>query len=118
MGGGQTFRVLTTHPDKFAYVGLWSAATFRGNPEEFEKQHESFFNGTAQLKESNKLLSISVGDKDFLLNGSKGLWAMLQKHGIRHDLHISGGGHAWINWRHYLNEFAREAVPLRVDVKE
>ena len=30
----------------------------------------------------------------------------LEKHGIKHELHISGGGHTWINWRHYLNELA------------
>ncbi len=28
MGGGQTLRVLVTHPDEFAYVGIWSAGIF------------------------------------------------------------------------------------------
>ena len=27
---------------------------------------------------------------------------LLEKHGIKHEMHISGGGHTWINWRHYL----------------
>ncbi len=106
MGGGQTLRVLTTHPDEFAYVGLWSAATFRGNPEEFEKRNESFLKGADQVNKTVRLLSISVGDKDSLVNGSKALAALLDKHGIAHELHISGGGHTWINWRHYLSEFA------------
>lgn len=30
----------------------------------------------------------------------------LDKHGIKHEVYISGGGHTWINWRHYLSEFA------------
>ena len=30
----------------------------------------------------------------------------LKKRGIEHDLRITGGGHTWINWRHYLNELA------------
>ena len=30
----------------------------------------------------------------------------LEKRGIKHEVHISGGGHTWINWRHYLSEFA------------
>ena len=51
-------------------------------------------------------MSISVGDKDFALNGSKALAEVLEKHGIKHELHISGGGHTWINWRHYLSELA------------
>ena len=106
MGGGQTLRVLVTHPDEFAYVGLWSAATFRGNPEEFEKRNESFWKGADRVNKPVKLLAISVGDKDFLLNGSKSLAALLEKHGITHELHISGGGHTWIDWRHYLSEFA------------
>jgi enterochelin esterase family protein len=31
---------------------------------------------------------------------------VLKKRGIEHDLRITGGGHTWINWRHYLNELA------------
>src|SRR5271157_812374 len=31
MGGAQTLRVVTTHPDEFAYVGVWSAGLFGGN---------------------------------------------------------------------------------------
>ncbi len=53
------------------------------------------------------MFSISVGDKDFTLNGSKALAEVLMKHGIKNQLHISGG-HTWINWRHYLNDL----VPL------
>ena len=54
-----------------------------------------------------RLFSISVGDKDFTLAGSKNLAEMLKKRGIKNDLHISGGGHTWINWRHYLNDYAQ-----------
>jgi enterochelin esterase family protein len=48
----------------------------------------------------------SVGDKDFALAGSKNLSELLSRRGIRNELHMSGGGHTWINWRHYLNEYA------------
>ena len=24
----------------------------------------------------------------------------------KHDLDITGGGHTWVNWRHYLNELS------------
>jgi enterochelin esterase family protein len=47
-----------------------------------------------------------VGKNDFAFKGSKALSEVLTKHGIRNDLHVSGGGHTWINWRHYLNELA------------
>ena len=73
MGGGQTLRVATTKPGEFAYVGVWSAGLFGGNAEEFEKRNESFFKTADQVNKAVKLFSISVGDKDFALNGSKAL---------------------------------------------
>ena len=106
MGGGQTLRVLTTHPDEFAHVAIWSAGLFGGNPADFEKRNSSFFEAADHVNKSVKVLSIIVGDKDFALQGSKSLAALLEKHGIKHELHISGGGHTWINWRHYLSELA------------
>ena len=106
MGGGQTLRVVTTHPDQFDYVAVWSAGLLGGNAEEFEKRNADFLSEADKLNASVKLFSISVGDKDFTLAGSKSLAEVLEKHKIKHEIHISGGGHTWTNWRHYLNEFA------------
>ena len=64
MGGGQTLRVVTTHPDEFAYVGVWSAALFGRNADDFEKRNESFLKNADQVNKTVKLFSISVGDKD------------------------------------------------------
>ncbi len=104
MGGGQTLRVLTANPDQFGQVGIWSAGLFGGNADEFEKRNESFFKAADHVNKTVKLLSVCVGDKDFALEGSKALVGLLDKNGIKHEVHISGGGHTWINWRHYLNE--------------
>jgi enterochelin esterase family protein len=104
MGGAQTLRVLTTRPGEFGYVAIWSAGIFGGNAVDFEERNQAFFDAGKELNGKLKLLSISVGDKDFALNGSKSLAELFKKHGINHDLHISGGGHTWINWRHYLSE--------------
>jgi enterochelin esterase-like enzyme len=106
MGGGQTLRVLTTNPDRFAYVGVWSAGLFGGNAEEWEKRNETFLAATDKVNGAVKRLEIRVGDKDSLAAGSKALAGVLEKRGIKHEVHISGGGHTWINWRHYLGEFA------------
>ena len=108
MGGGQTLRVVTTHPDEFAYVGLWSAGIggFGGNAGNLEKQYAAFLDQAGKINQRVRLFSISVGDKDRLAAGSKNLSELLTKHGIKNELHVSGGGHTWINWRHYLNEFA------------
>ena len=103
MGGGQTLRVLTTHPDQFAYVAVWSAG-IRQNAESFAKQNAAFLDQADKLNKDVKLFSISVGDKDRLVAGSKNLAEVLNKHGLKNELHVSGGGHTWINWRHYLND--------------
>lgn len=105
MGGGQTLRVVTSHPDDFAYVAVWSAGIF-GSADDFEKRNTAYLNDADRVNRLVKLFSISVGDKDFTLNGSKNLSELLNKHGIKNELHLSGGGHTWINWRHYLNELA------------
>jgi enterochelin esterase-like enzyme len=106
MGGGQTLRVLITHPDQFAYVGIWSAGLFGGNAEAFEKQNTTFLDNAEKVNQQVKMLAIRVGSQDFALNGSKALSEVLSKHGIKNDLRLSEGGHTWINWRNYLNEFA------------
>ncbi len=104
MGGGQTMNVVTSHPDKFGYVGVWSAGV--RTPDEFEKRNAAFFDGAEKVNKNIKLLSLRVGDKDFAVEGTKNLDELLTKHSIIHELKMSGGGHTWINWRHYLNEFA------------
>jgi enterochelin esterase-like enzyme len=107
MGGGHTLRTITMQPDQFAFVAIWSAGIGRGNPEEWEKRNGEFLSSATKLNGSIKLLSISVGDQDNLaLTGSKTLAGLFKKHGIEHELNISGGGHTWINWRHYLRDLA------------
>jgi enterochelin esterase-like enzyme len=106
MGGGQTLRVLTTHPKEFAYVGIWSAGLFGGNAEQWEEQNEPFLAAKGEVNQAVKHLEIVVGDQDFALAGSKALDEVFEKRGIKHELRLTGGGHTWINWRHYLNELA------------
>jgi len=106
MGGGQTTRVITTHPDQFAYVAVWSAGVNPQTNADFEKRNAAFLASADKLNKQIKLFSISVGDKDFALAGSKNLAELLKKNSIKHELNISGGGHTWINWRRYLNELA------------
>jgi enterochelin esterase-like enzyme len=107
MGGGQTTRVITSNPDQFAYVGVWSAGVNPQTTAEFEKRAMSFLDSADRINKQIKLLSISVGDKDFALAGSRNLAEVLNKRGIKHELKITGGGHTWINWRRYLHDYAQ-----------
>jgi enterochelin esterase-like enzyme len=106
MGGGQTLRVFTTHPDQFGYVSIWSAGLFGQKPDEFAQRNAEFFKQSAKINDDLKLISICVGDQDFALAGSKSLDQLFTEKGLQHEMHVSRGGHTWINWRHYLNELA------------
>src|SRR5262249_757798 len=65
MGGGQTLAAITTHPDQFGYVGIWSAGIFGSNADEWAKRNAGFLEGAEKVNTNVKLFSISVGDKDF-----------------------------------------------------
>ena len=108
MGGGQTTRVITSNPDQFAYVAVWSAGVNPQTTAEFEKRAITFLESPDKINKQIKLLSITVGDKDFALAGSRNLAEVLNKRGIKHELKITGGGHTWINWRRYLNDYAQQ----------
>jgi len=104
MGGGQTQRVLTSHPEAFAYVAIWSAGVRAEASEAFEKDAAAFLSDPGKINKSIRLLSVRVGDKDFTLAGCRNLSELLVKHKIEHRLQVNTGGHTWINWRLYLSE--------------
>jgi enterochelin esterase family protein len=107
MGGGQTLRVITSNPDKFAYAGVWSSGVNPQTTADFEKRSAAFLDNAEQPNKMLKLFSISVGDKDTgAYANARNLSELLNKRGIKHDLHVSGGAHTWINWRRYLNDYA------------
>jgi enterochelin esterase family protein len=107
MGGGQTLRVVTTSPETFAYVGVWSAGVNPQTTADFEQRSAAFLNSADRVNRLVKLFSISVGDKDFALAGSKNLSELLTRRGVTNRLSVTGGGHTWINWRRYLHELAQ-----------
>ena len=105
MGGGQTQRVLATHPESFGYVATWSAGVNPATTAFFEENSGALLKNPAKVNAAAKVLSLVVGDKDFTLAGTKNLDDILTRHGIKHTLQTTGGGHTWINWRRYLNDY-------------
>jgi enterochelin esterase family protein len=105
MGGMQTLATVTGHPDQFAYVGVWSAGILE-DPADWEKRNATFLDNADKINKTMKLLSISIGDKDFLLDFSRNLTELLKKHGVKHEEKVTGGAHTWIVWRQYLHDFA------------
>jgi enterochelin esterase family protein len=124
MGGMQTLNIAMTDLGKFSYIGVFSSGIFGAAPGKpapsapapsgpaaapqspsWEEQHRAMLDN-ATLKKDLKLLWFATGAEDFLLNTTKASVEMLKKHGFSPVYKETGGGHTWINWREYLNEFA------------
>lgn len=108
MGGGQAQRAISMHPDKFAYVGVWSSGVNPARLPDFETRNAAFLKAAQKVNASIEVYHVTVGDKDFALPAAKALAGVLEKHGIEHKLTITGGGHTWLSWRPYLRDFAQQ----------
>ena len=57
------------------------------------------------LKKGLKLLWFATGKEDGLITTTQATVDLLKKHGFSPVFKETPGGHTWINWRNYLNEF-------------
>lgn len=116
MGGGQTLNIVIPNPGKFAYIGVFSSGIFGiigGGPggaaappgPTWEEQHKDALDN-AEARKGIKLVWFATGKEDFLVGTSRATVEMLKKHGFDVVYNETPGAHTWINWRHYLNEFA------------
>jgi enterochelin esterase-like enzyme len=92
MGGGQALTIGLKHQDKFAWVGGFSSALFGG-------QSGLVRDGTAKKL---RLLWLSCGDTDTLMNASKSFHTTLEEKKVPHIWHIDAGGHTWPVWKNDL----------------
>jgi enterochelin esterase family protein len=105
MGGAQTLNLLMRNLDDFGYAGVFSSGVFLRNSADWEKENEAAL-ANAEAKKGLKLLWFNTGTEDFLIQRTRETVALLKKHGFEPVSKESGGGHTWINWREYLQEFA------------
>jgi enterochelin esterase family protein len=99
MGGLEALTVGLTHTDQFAWVGGFSAAVHLVTPQTF---------AAVDPKKANlKLLFISCGSEDNLLEADDKLAATLQAQGFKVAVTDRPGfGHVWQEWRPDLAAFA------------
>jgi enterochelin esterase family protein len=114
MGGAQTLNIGMAHLDKFAYLGIYSSGIFgmggRGSTNvptgpTWEERNKAVLDDQ-KLKQGLKLMWFATGKADFLLKTSQATVGMLKRHQFDVQYKETEGGHTWINWREYLNEFA------------
>ena len=99
MGGAHTIQNGLTHPELFNHIGIFSIS---GGGEDYEKANDA---ALKQGAKDFKLVYYAYGREDFVAKNSDQLKNTLKKYGIKLTLHETGGGHTWINWREYLNDF-------------
>jgi len=104
MGGAQALGIAFLDLKDFAYIGVYSSGIF-GDAAGWETQHLADLDNAA-LKAGVKLLWFSTGTQDSLITNTRNTVDLLKKHGFNPAFKESTGAHTWINWRHYLIEFA------------
>ena len=95
MGGGQSLNIGMTHLDTFAWVGGFSSAP---NTVPADQSITDF----DTVKKKLKLLWISCGDRDGLMNFSRGYHDVMVQKGVPHIWHIDSGVHEWPVWNNDL----------------
>ena len=104
MGGGQTLNLFAARPADYGYVGVFSSGVFARGVE-WEKANKDRLSAK-EAKDGLKVLWFATGEDDFLLGRTKETVALLKKFGHDPEFKETRGGHTWIIWREYLNEFA------------
>lgn len=106
MGGFHSMQISKEYPAMFDYVGLYSAAIFRGKEgvATYDNLEEKL---DRQFNEGMKLYWIAIGKDDFLYDENVRYRELLDSKGYPYIYRESEGGHIWRNWRIYLGEYAQ-----------
>jgi enterochelin esterase family protein len=129
MGGNQTLNIAIPNLEKFGYIGVYSSGLLnafgtggRGGRSaapaaapaapapsnaaaEWETRNAAKLDD-ANLKKGLKVFWFATGKDDFLIGTTTATVDLFKKHGFSPVFKESQGGHTWMNWRDYLDEFA------------
>ncbi len=100
MGGGQTLNFGLGNLDTFAWIGAFSSAPNTKPPEQLVPD-------PAAAREKLKLLYLSCGNKDGLINFSQGVHRYLKEHDVPHIWNVDDFGHDPAHWASNLHHFAQ-----------
>lgn len=106
MGGFHAMQISKHYAGMFDYVGLFSAAIFRGKEgiDIYEAMEERL---KQQFAKGVSLYWIGIGRDDFLYQENVQYRELLDNLALPYIYHESDGGHTWRNWRCYLTEFSQ-----------
>lgn len=101
MGGGQSLNFGLAHLDTFAWVGGFSSAPNTRPAAELVPDPDA-------AREKLKLLWLSCGNKDGLIEISQRVHAHLKEHDVPHVWHVDSHGHDPMHWGKALYLFAQQ----------
>jgi enterochelin esterase-like enzyme len=100
MGGGQTLNFGFTNLDQFAWIGAFSSAPNTRPPGEIIPD-------PAAARAKLKLIYLSCGNKDGLINFSQALHVYLKAHDVPHIWNVDDFGHVGETWASNLYHFSQ-----------
>ncbi len=100
MGGGQALNFGLGNLDSFAWVGGFSSAPNTRTPEKLLPNPE-------EAARKLKLLWISCGDQDGLINISRRTHVYFKQKNVSHIWHVDSGGHNMSVWKNDLYLFTQ-----------
>ncbi len=100
MGGGQTLNFGLGNLDTFAWIGAFSSAPNT-------RPDEELLRDPAAAREKIRLLYLSCGNKDGLMNVSQRVRALLKANDIPHIWNVDDFGHDAPHWANNLHHFAQ-----------
>jgi enterochelin esterase-like enzyme len=100
MGGGQTQNIGFSNLDTFAWIGAFSSAPNTRPPEQLVPD-------PVTARKKMKLIYLSCGNRDGLINFSQGTHVYLKKHGVPHIWNVDDHGHDPATWASNLYHFAQ-----------
>ena len=101
MGGGQTLNFGFAHLDTFAWLGAFSCVPNTKPPAELIPD-------PALARTKLKLIYLSCGNRDGLINFSQGVHVYLKEHGVPHVWNVDDHGHDGETWGGNLYYFAQQ----------
>ena len=105
MGGAETLLIGLNHTDDFAWIGSFSAGGL--GSANFAPLFPAITPATgAKIDASLRLLWISCGTEDGLLDPNRKVIAWLREQGLQPKAVETPGMHAWMVWRDNLSHFA------------
>jgi enterochelin esterase-like enzyme len=99
MGGGQSLRIGLKNLDRFAWIGGFSSA-LRGTSVDL-------ITDPADANKKLRLLWVSCGDTDTLMNANKSFHSALDEKKVAHVWHVDSGAHTFAVWKNDLYLFAQ-----------